>query len=268
MPDFIHQSTETKPVQPQAEGAVSNQVAPQKPMSHAPRPGSGKPQLSQDEKKPAEPSKLFTEYYAVVFLFFITAFIAGGYFFLNPLYTEFKAINSSIGGKFQTLEQERAYLTSLNKSIAAAQSIPAETLAKVDEALPEGYDIPRLLIALSAIAKKNDVALTGVQFSPTKGTTPVGKSKIILDLMDINLAIDGAGYQKMRAFLHDMETSVRLFEMDSITVSGDPSTGKLSYSFTLKTFSMQKSEKKAAASAAAAAAAGEAPVEYVEYMGE
>lgn len=244
MPDFLHEGSEIEVPEKEASSGQKKPAA-----FKTRRPGSSKPeQKGEGKKKKKESSKLFTEYYGIIFLFLIGIFIGGSYFVINPLYAEFKTVNGDIETKLQTLEDERSFLNSLERSIAAAESIPAETLARVDEALPQDVGIPKLLLTMSELSKQNEVRLTNVQFSPTsepKGIKKRRSSAIELVPIKINLTLEAPGYQSTRTFLEDLEENVRILDVSTINVSSNEQEGTLSYTLELTAYSIKKSERAA-----------------------
>lgn len=211
------------------------------------RPGTGKPEKKTDKKKKKERSKLFTDYYGIFFMFLIGAFIGAGYFVLNPLYAEFKTLNSDIESQLQTLDDERNFLNSLDGSIAAAEEIPESTLIRVDEALPRDIEIPKLLSTIAMITKQNNIELSNIQFTPADKPKKTEKKKrrtsVELIPLGISLTLQSDGYQATRRFLEDLEENVRVLDVKTITVTGNEQDGSLSYTLELTAYAIRKPER-------------------------
>ncbi|MBD3252089.1 hypothetical protein GF380_06630 [Candidatus Uhrbacteria bacterium] len=216
-----------------------------------PRPGSGV--KSPQKKKKKEESKLFTDFYGIVFLFLIGAFLGGGYLLLNPMYAEFKSLNGKIETELQTLSSERAFLDSLDRSIAAADAIPEETLDRVERALPREIGVPTMLLEVSQIAGQSGVNLISVQFAPVTESAedadarPLGRSTLELEPVALSLSIEAPGYQAMRSFLYNLEQSLRVMDVNTIAVTGNPSNDMMSYSVELTAYSIKTLERTSAA---------------------
>jgi len=262
MPDFLHEEKEKGP------SASSMGAFPfpsiRRHTFRSRRPGSGPSEKrvnvkgkngtakkgtakkGQEKKGKEKSSALFTDYYGMAFLGLIGAFAAAGYFVINPLFTEFREMNGEIEYRLQTLEEERDYFDSLERSIAAAESIPENTLLRVDEALPRDVQIPKLLVTIAKICALNDIALSNIQFSPVEeseeGQAIARRSSVEVIPFGISLTLQSSGYQATRSFLEDLEDSVRILDVSNITVTGNDQDGSLSYSLDLTTYAIQKKE--------------------------
>lgn len=205
-------------------------------------------------------SPLFVHYYQSIFLLLITLFVMSGYFVLNPLIIEFKRTNQLIQNKVQEKEDANAFLSSVNRSIEAAQSISPETLAKINEALPKEVEIPILLKLFGQLADQNGVTMGGIQFSPqgVSSDSPTYGGYALVPVQ-ISLSIQAPGYQIMRKYLEDLQTNVQLMDVKSISVSGDESTGAFAYTLELTTYYIQKSAGSVSGSAVVPTGAGAIP---------
>ncbi|MFA5185673.1 MAG: type 4a pilus biogenesis protein PilO [Patescibacteria group bacterium] len=191
------------------------------------------------ENEPTKaPSKFFTEYYVVAFLFLIAAFVGTAIFVHRPLITEIKRLNADTQSKLQEAQNERTYLKSVEGSVTAAQSIPSGVLQAVDQALPTDQNIPSLLVQLGAAALRNNVRIDSVAFNekaqPTTGQAlPTG----MISPMDISLAIRASSYFEMKRFLVSIENSLRIMDILTLLSSGGDAGGETTYSIQLRTYS-------------------------------
>lgn len=229
MPDFLNK-----------DPASDQAAAPPKRFPHTPAPEVPR----GDEAHPPAvtvkaPSRIWTDYYGAIFLLIVAVFIGVGTFVLRPLVINFRRLEGTIASTATLLQDEQGYLTSVEASISAAQSIPPETLANVDEALPHDADVPKLLQAVTLFAKKENVTLSSVQFTaPPADSLGNGNPQTI----DINMTVSLAGYAGLRQFLDGVEHSLRIFDMGAISVtSGDVggnagAAGDTAYSFEIHTY--------------------------------
>lgn len=254
-------------VKPMAPPAVERPpAAPVPPASKAPvqrfRPGA--PAVAPasggatEEPKGKEPGKFFREYYGAAFLFLIAIFIGAAYFFLNPLITEFKVTNQEITTQSQILTDERAFLDTLNQSIAAAEAIPPDVLMKVNEALPRSIQIPKLLQNMSRIALARKVGLSSVQFSepPSAPQTDAAvRAAIALQPIEIAMKVDAPDYATMRGYLEDIEQNLRVLDIRTISVTANEQTGELTYDIKVVAYSISGEARAMPPIGSAAAAA-------------
>jgi hypothetical protein len=186
-------------------------------------------------------SPIFIHYYQSVFLVLIMLFVASGYLVLSPLITEFKKTNQSIGAKLNEKVEAESFLQSINNSISAAQSIPPETLERINESLPNEVQVPILLKTFANIAAKNGVKMGGIQISASEPSSDsAGSGGYALVPIRVAVSISAPGYLVMRRYLEDLQLYVRLMDVKSISVSGDDNSGEFSYSLDLTTYYLKK----------------------------
>jgi len=214
---------------------------------HTPRPGSAQGARMHQEgdanASPQEPvfhrrpSKAFVEYYAVTFLLFAACTIGGGYELLQPKILQFRSVNEEITAQLKEAEGARMYLDSLNTSIASASKVSPDALQRVNEALPKQLNIPKLLQTMDEISRVNNIDMGSVQFSPGAPIVSTLSNSFSLIPIKTSIGIEASGYRDMKDFLMDLETNVRLIDIDSISVNGDKD-GKVSYTLQMTTYSL------------------------------
>ena len=225
MPDFLHEGKEAKTASsPPADSTMRAPThAPSGPPSdvaseHHPSL-SGRAQTAPPMKRKMPPA-IFTHYYGIFFLLLVAAFLGGAYMLLVPRYMDMKSVANNTMSVVATLEEEQSYLDALNRSIQAAEAIPAEALVKVDEAIPRSKTgIPKLLVTMSAIAEASGVQLGNVEFSEGEAAAGMKSKRIGLAPIQITTAVQADGYQEMRRFLSNLEKSLRLIDVNSINVT-------------------------------------------------
>ncbi|MHB8831359.1 MAG: type 4a pilus biogenesis protein PilO [Patescibacteria group bacterium] len=167
--------------------------------------------------KPKRPSKIFTDYYGSVFLLLIAAYVAVGFFVIKPKMDDNKQLEAQARGIRKEIENDRSYFDGLSRSVSAAQSIDPIVLQKVDQALPHAASVPDLLVQLSSASAFSGVTLSNIVFenaakAPGGGTasTPI----------NITLSVAAKDYTALKKFLNTLETSLRIFDVQTIAVSG------------------------------------------------
>ena len=197
------------------------------------------PPNAQKPERPAKgPSKFFTEYYSSVIFVLIAAFMAGAFFLLQPLIVGIKETNAATQSELRHAEALRNYLSSLNQSVAAAQAIPSDMLDRVNEALPDDAGTPSLLMQFSNAAARNNVQIGSIGFATEQRTTTPGRvatsTQNILPVT-IDISLKGRNYVDVKRFLADVETSLRL--MDVTSLSAAPSgKGLSSYTIQIRSY--------------------------------
>lgn len=261
MPDFLQNDpslTNATPAGPSARGGIRGPrtFRSRRPGTASvdtppliPGPSEG-PEGEAVKKERKKRSKLFTQYYGTVFLLLIAGFAVIGYSVLNPNIEAFKLANETINVRLQELDDSQSYLDSLDRSIAAAQSIPEETLERVEEALPREIGIPKLLKTMAVIAESNNISMTSIQFSQqsqgaasSDAVGTVARRSLELVPIDMDINLDAANYQITRAFLEDLERNVRVLDVRSITVNANDTEGTMSYTLQLTAYAVREAER-------------------------
>jgi hypothetical protein len=250
MPDFLHHETDSKIAPAGAERLASpasdvhgaNHANEQgKDTRHAARGPEGEAILPK--KKP--PMRLFTDYYGAMFLGVIALFILSGFLFLEPLITDYKMMSTDVSDAGVTLKEDRDYLNSLRASVAAAEAIPPNIIANIDEALPRTVGIPKLLETMAAISETTGVRLSSVSFTETKAapdSSPAGAQGLSVSPIDISLTLSANDYATMKTFLNRLERNLRIMDVQSINVSGGGTT--FEYSIQLRTYTLSQPAPK------------------------
>lgn len=162
----------------------------------------------------------------------VGVFFTTGLLILKPLLVDYRQIGGEIATAGAVLTDERSYLESLQRSIDAAQKIPPETLADVEEALPRGVDIPKLLTMLSRLAVQHQIDLNSVQFS-------VGGDAGEVQEVDISMDIGAADYFVLRAYLRAVEQNLQILDLQSISVvPTQAESNSQTYPVTLRTYAL------------------------------
>jgi Tfp pilus assembly protein PilO len=175
------------------------------------------PEVKAKEGAPKKPSKFFTDYYGSVFLLLIAACVAVGFFVIKPKIDANKEIEAQTRALRQQIENDKAYFDGLSGSVAAAQTISPDVLTKVNKALPHDASIPELLVQLNAASQGTGVSLTNVVFEGV-GKTPAAGAAI--QPINMTLTVTAKDYAVLKNFLRALETSLRIFDVQTISVSG------------------------------------------------
>jgi Tfp pilus assembly protein PilO len=177
-------------------------------------------------------SRIFTEYYSSIILILITILVGAGYLVIKPKIDEYKDINANAESIKQNVENEQSYLAGLRRSVAAAQSIAPGVLDKVDQALPRKFSIPETLVLMNRAAISSNVKIANIVFSPVAEKS--GK-KSNLQGMQITLNVSAPNYLALKQFLNTLEISLRMIDIQMLTVSDFTEEGA-NFSLQLRTY--------------------------------
>ncbi len=121
-------------------------------------------------------------------------------------------------------QQKRVALQAKVQELAAVQVLDSnysEIESKANlilSALPSDKQIPDILFQLTSIADEYGLVDNSLAVSPT----PSGSARSSVQSIDFNLTINGR-YDKIIAYLSKIEQSLRLINIDSVSLSGSSS---------------------------------------------
>ncbi len=150
----------------------------------------------------------------------ITIFIAGLIaiiFFLDwPAYQRMSFLNSEIERHHQFLQQKQELNIKVNQ-LKQNYEAQKENIKKIGYALPEGKDIPNLIVQFEALASENGLILEGLSFD-TKQSEKDSESKKAYKVLNVSLSLTGS-YASLKDFLKSSESNVRIMDINSIGFS-------------------------------------------------
>lgn len=130
-----------------------------------------------------------------------------------------------------------------NKVLADYNKLAPEDREKLDKFVPKSVDNIRLIIDLNNIALRYGFALKGIQASVSsknsndnipQSTNPNTVSTPVLDTVTVSFGVT-APYQQFISFLQDLEASLRILDISSLSVTAND-TGVYDWKVELKTY--------------------------------
>jgi Tfp pilus assembly protein PilO len=166
--------------------------------------------------------------------------------FVNPTYQEIKvlkansAVYDSALTNSQRLQEQRDALS------ARYRTFPTENLSKLAKLLPDNVDNIRLIIDVQQMAQTYGMSISSIKFDSTAtvNAPAAGNQMAAANAGDIrdaqkdygtfNLEFSTTGsYDNFLKFLKDLETSLRVTDIQSISFSSDQDT-KTGYTYVVK----------------------------------
>jgi len=146
------------------------------------------------------------------------------------------------------LAKAKEYKEKEAELLTARNSIPPESLARLNAFLPDNIDNVQIILDLDALAarsgvklsdfdlKNSTVAVAGEEETIDPGTGGLASPKPI-DSADITLKVTGT-YQSFRIFLTQIEQSLRMLDVVSVEIK-DSKTGVYTYDLTIRIYSLR-----------------------------
>jgi len=173
--------------------------------------------------------------------------IAFGLFFgyINPTYSgEIAKISAQIREYDSALAAADQFAAKENELSQQQASINQDGLKRLETFLPDGVDNVQLILDLDALAARSGVQLSNfdIEQSASTASAPAMTEPGTLSLETSNpteslrLSVSATGtYQSFRTFLSAVEQSLRILDVDEITVT-DSTTGVYTYTATFRIY--------------------------------
>lgn len=209
------------------------------------------PEPNQDKSNPllpVRPAKAsfmgdwFRQYYKLATGAACLAVLALGYFFLiGPKIDKLRNITSTVlqeeQDKAAALKRRIEYLVNLE---ARRNQIPASDIARVHDMLPGEPGVPELFVSLESIAAASAVKLESIQLSKLETASPDSRAseakKLVLpggaEGLEIQLTVANTPYSNVKAFVSNIEKSLRLLDVMALLYTPAAKT----YSLTVRSY--------------------------------
>jgi hypothetical protein len=173
----------------------------------------------------------------------ITAALVG-FFQVRPLYAEMSEVRNNVLGVEDALQKMEEISSTVKKLENKIESIPPEDIDKLENVIiPSKIDRIRFLNMLSSLASKRNLFLNGLQIesdnTSNSNDTLTGGKAASAELKKLGLSFSvSTDYETFKMFLIDLEKSMALIDVDSITIStptsGEDESGLIKYTYDIK----------------------------------
>lgn len=160
--------------------------------------------------------------------------------YTNPAYQASKVTASEVSAYNDALTKSQELKAVRDKLISKRNTFAPDDVAKLSKVLPDNVDNIRLVIDINNIASRNGLSLTNVQLGAVSGSRTSstalssGATSDAVGSVTIGFSVT-ASYDKMLAFLNDLEHSLRIIDVQSMSFSAGAADSN-GYSFTIRTY--------------------------------
>lgn len=161
--------------------------------------------------------------------------LAGGLYlgYIDGAYDQVKTLQAEEEEYDRALQQSEDLNAIHDRLLATYNGISSTDLDRLRKLLPENIDSIRLLIDIDGIAAENGLALSGLNADVEQAADEPGE----IGTVRVRFTTV-APYLTFKDFLRDLEASLRIFNIDSISfTSGQTGTGLL-YTVSFETYWM------------------------------
>ena len=147
--------------------------------------------------------------------------------FIAPAYVTVQALKGKVASGQQSLDVESKVITQAQNLIAQYKN-ETQTQQLLDIALPTGPDVVGALAQIYGLATANSITVQSVGVStpsaPKVSTKANASSTLVEPLGSLTLQFTGGGsYENFKTFLGQLETNLRIFDLQSLTISPNSS---------------------------------------------
>jgi Tfp pilus assembly protein PilO len=168
--------------------------------------------------------------------------IAGGLFFavINPMYTDIKVLKTEEATYDSALNRSRELQSVRDQLLARYNTFSQDNLARLQKLIPDTIDNVRLILDLDSMASRYGMHVRNVSLNSNASAASraaggqVGPGDARYDFVTLSFVVSG-NYDTFRAFLADLESSLRLVDISSISFAATP-TGIYEYTVGIKTY--------------------------------
>lgn len=153
---------------------------------------------------------IFKYFILPVILFIISPAVI--FWILLPIYNDIK-LTIDLKKQNENNLSDRLKLTSNLESLVNQYNQRLTDIDSFSRAIPEGQNIPGILVNLEALASENGLVFNGVDFTPKDLKAPGVKTLIMV------VRVKGS-YPAFKNYLIAMEKSLRIFDVMSLSFSG------------------------------------------------
>lgn len=151
-----------------------------------------------------------------------------------PLKAEIQQYDSTLAAAADFNKKEAQLATERN-------SIPTESIQRLETYLPDGVDNVQLILDLNALAAKSgmqlsnfDIQNSAASSNASSGALPLQAGGRTIDSLDLTVKATGS-YSAFRTFLAGLEQSLRPMDIVQMTLS-DSQTGVYTYNITFRIY--------------------------------
>lgn len=160
--------------------------------------------------------------------------------FINPQYQRYTELGQTNETYDTALEQATQVRTVREDLLKKNRSFSEEELAKLKKLLPDSVDTVRLTMDLNGIASKHGIVIKKIDLSSNQKATDrnapvaIGLDQTAYGTLGLSFSLS-ASYTKFGQFLDDLEQSLRIIDISSISVSPNNS-GIYDFSVSARTY--------------------------------
>ncbi|MDP4020733.1 MAG: hypothetical protein Q8P58_01680 [Candidatus Adlerbacteria bacterium] len=161
--------------------------------------------------------------------------------YTNPAYQGIKDLQKQVASYDEALDKSQELKRTRDQLISRRNTFPAESLQKLEKILPDNVDNIRLIIDINSIAARHSLSIKNLELGTVSDSASsgnalaVGSSGSAVGSVDLGFTVS-ASYDNFLSFLQDLEHSLRVVDIESMSFSVNPEFPVNDYTFTIRTY--------------------------------
>jgi hypothetical protein len=156
--------------------------------------------------------------------------------YIDPTYKHIKQEVSATKGEYaQALENSKNVKEERERLMNDYKVIDKENITKLTKMLPDNIDNVRLLIDLDEIAKDYSMRIRDFRTNTAEKTDTIGQGVANYGTLTLTFSTT-ATYGTFLSFLRDLERSLRILDVTTISFAASDTNDVYDYNITLKTY--------------------------------
>ena len=170
----------------------------------------------------------------------ILILLAGGLFFTftDAHYKAAKELRSEEAQYDEAIARSRELVALRDTLLSQYNGFPADQLDRLNTLLPDSIDNVRLIIDINTIARAYDMSLSSISVGATdadSSASGLGPNTNAVGTVELAFSVR-APYERFLAFLADLERSLRLVDIVSVSFGTLDPSGVGTFGVTLQTY--------------------------------
>ncbi|MBI4155753.1 MAG: type 4a pilus biogenesis protein PilO [Candidatus Zambryskibacteria bacterium] len=176
--------------------------------------------------------------------FIVIAISVGMYFvYISPGFVEINTQRNKITEYINVLEKSKELKNKRDSVLTAYNNISEEDITRLNKIIPETFDAVLFANDINNLASRHNVTVKDIKINAPDSESrviPAESTDKLYKTTAVTLTLSGE-YQQFIKFMADIETSLRLMDISSLTVKSGGKSGSnlLDYSLEIYTYSLK-----------------------------
>ena len=155
--------------------------------------------------------------------------------YVNPTYMNIKGLQQNKADYDIALSNSKELQSERDTLLAKYNSMSKSDLAKLSKLLPDNIDNIRLIIEIDDMAKTFGMRIRDFKTDTNQNTDTIGADNTPYGTLNLSFSTT-APYNTFLAFIHSLEESLRISNINSIQFSSSDTNALYDYAVTVKTY--------------------------------